>query len=104
MSCSPGSRPQPYEALVLTVDAPCSGARDRSAAPAFAATRHFGGQSRRPAAPPAHRRQRAVRRPHGAAPDWDELAWLQQNTPFAYSAERHPPPRCRLAADAGVAG
>jgi 4-hydroxymandelate oxidase len=92
-----------YEALVLTVDAPISGARDR--------------ERRHAAARPAHVHSVHVQAPSGAlsaglcqgladcAPTWDDVAWLQSRTrlPILLKGVTHPLD-ARQAVNLGMAG
>lgn len=99
-----------YEALVLTVDAPCSGARDRErragfSLPAGVSAVNLQGLS----APPV----RALTAGQSAlfdslmttAPTWDDIAWLQSITrlPLILKGILHEDD-ARLAQQAGVAG
>ncbi|MCB1911818.1 MAG: alpha-hydroxy-acid oxidizing protein [Zoogloeaceae bacterium] len=95
-----------YEALVLTVDAPCSGARDRERRAGFSLPPGISAVNL--AALPPRPRTGGSGLCGGLmelAPDWDELAWLQQNTrlPILLKGILRPDD-ARLAADAGVAG
>lgn len=97
-----------YEALVLTVDAPTSGARDRERragfrVPAHAASAHPGP----PAAPPApgHGQSALFDGLLRHAPTWDDVQWLQSVTrlPLLLKGVTHPDD-ARQAAALRVAG
>lgn len=99
-----------YEALVLTVDAPVHGARDRERRvgfhlPAGVSAVNLAGMR---APPPAELPRGASRLFHDlllGAPTWDDVAWLQAQTrlPILLKGILHPDD-ARLACQLGVAG
>lgn len=97
-----------FEALVLTVDAPCHGARDRERRAGFALPAALAAVNlvAAPAAPPLQPGQSALfdgllQRAAG----WDDVAWLLQNTrlPLLLKGLLHPADALQAAA-LGVAG
>lgn len=99
-----------YEALVLTVDAPCSGVRDRERRAGAAACANVSAVNLRGLPAPA---QTALRRDQSAlfdgllrhAPTWDDIAWLQGITrlPIVLKGVLHPDD-ARQAQTLGLAG
>ena len=74
-----------YEALVLTVDAPCHGARDRERRARFRlppgiAAVNLAGLPPRPAQDPGPGQSALFDTLLADAPTWDDVAWLQANT------------------------
>ena len=99
-----------YEALVLTVDAPCSGARDRErragfSLPAGVSAVNLQGLSPFPARPLAAGQSGLFDSLMTSAPTWDDIAWLQSVTrlPVLLKGILHEDD-ARLAQQAGVAG
>ena len=99
-----------YEALVLTVDAPCSGVRDRERRAGPAAPANVSAVNLRdlpvPPQPGPHRDQSALF--DGLlrhAPTWDDIAWLQSITrlPILLKGVLHPDD-ARQAQTLGLAG
>lgn len=94
-----------FEALVLTVDAPVSGVRDRERRAGFRLPPGMGSAHLQgaPAAPPAPGTYCAGLPAH--APSWDDVAWLQAQTPLPLwlKGVLHPQD-ARQAAALGVAG
>lgn len=99
-----------FEALVLTVDAPVHGARDRERRAGFQLPPGVGAVnlSAMPTAPPAELPRGASRLFHDlllAAPTWEDVAWLQKQTrlPIVLKGILHPDD-ARHACELGVAG
>lgn len=98
------------EALVLTVDAPTSGARDRERRaqfrlPAGISAVHLAGLAPPPARPLAPGQSALFDDLLHHAPTWDDVAWLQSITrlPVLLKGVLHPDDACQAAA-LGVAG
>lgn len=99
-----------YEALVLTVDAPCSGARDRERRagfilPAGVSAVNLQGLSPLPGRPLAAGQSALFDSLMTAAPTWDDIAWLRSVTrlPLILKGILHEDD-ARLAQQAGAAG
>jgi len=99
-----------YEALVVTVDAPCSGARDRERRAAFSLPPGIFAVNLAGLAPPAP----IMLDPHQSrmfdgllrhAPTWDDIAWLRSEIrlPVLLKGVTHPED-ARMAREAGAAG
>ncbi|MCB1901454.1 alpha-hydroxy acid oxidase [Cognatazoarcus halotolerans] len=95
-----------YEALVLTVDAPCSGARDRERRTGFALPPDISAVNLAglPPRPPGGRTGLCAGLVNQAA-DWDDLTWLQRESrlPIILKGVLHPAD-ARIALDAGASG
>lgn len=99
-----------YQALVLTVDAPASGVRDRERRagfhlPAGMSAANLAGMAPLPAFQAARNKSALFDHLLQHAPTWDDIAWLQAQTPLpiVLKGVLHPTD-ARQAASLGVAG
>lgn len=92
-----------YEALVVTVDAPVNGVRDRERRAGFSLPPGLAAINLPDSASPG--RPQILATLLAAAPSWDDVAWLRTQTrlPLLLKGITHPAD-ARLAVDAGVSG
>jgi 4-hydroxymandelate oxidase len=94
-----------FEALVLTVDAPTSGARDRERRAGFRLPLGIAAVNLRPAAPQPEEPEGFFNQVVAQAPTWEDVAWLRGATrlPLLLKGVLHPAD-ARQALALGVAG